>query len=122
MSYQYSSTRGTAQLVELTVKSQPQTQAPGVECAGREVDSIVGVADGNRLDPLQQAFNTADAFQFGFCSSGQIMSLKALFEANPAPTDADIRRAFSGNLCRCGAYQNNVQAARRARDESCVAA
>ena len=81
-----------------------------IECAGREVLTIEGLED----DPLQRAFIEADAFQCGFCTPGQIMSLKALFTRNVAPSDAEILRALSGNLCRCGAYANIVQAARNA--------
>ncbi len=81
-----------------------------VECAGREIATIEGLQD----DPLQRAFVEADAFQCGFCTPGQIMSLKALFAENPAPCDEEIVRAVSGNLCRCGAYRNIVRAARMA--------
>jgi aerobic-type carbon monoxide dehydrogenase small subunit (CoxS/CutS family) len=68
------------------------------------------LATGDTLDPVQQAFIDADAFQCGFCTPGQIMSIKGLLNATPAPSEADIRRAVSGNLCRCGAYQHIVQA------------
>jgi aerobic-type carbon monoxide dehydrogenase small subunit (CoxS/CutS family) len=81
-----------------------------VECRGRSVTTIEGLRD----DPLQDAFIEADAFQCGFCTPGQIMSLKALFDRNPAPSDEEIVRAVSGNLCRCGAYRNIVRAARLA--------
>ena len=63
---------------------------------------------------MQRAFVEADAFQCGFCTPGQIMSLRALLNEHPAPTDDEIRRAVSGNICRCGAYQNIVEAGRRA--------
>jgi xanthine dehydrogenase YagT iron-sulfur-binding subunit len=86
-----------------------------VDCAGREVTTIEGIGgpDGS-LDPVQRAFVEADAFQCGFCTPGQIMSLRALLNDDPAPTEAAIRRAVSGNLCRCGAYQNIVEAGQRA--------
>jgi aerobic-type carbon monoxide dehydrogenase small subunit (CoxS/CutS family) len=88
-----------------------------VDCAGREVTTIEGLAGGEAgdLHPLQQAFIEADAFQCGYCTPGQIMSLKALFERTPHPSDEDIERALSGNLCRCGAYQHIVSAARACR-------
>jgi xanthine dehydrogenase YagT iron-sulfur-binding subunit len=79
-----------------------------VDCAGREIVTVEGLHD----DPLQRAFIEADAFQCGFCTPGQIMSLKALFNQTPAPGDEEIVRAVSGNLCRCGAYRNIVRAAR----------
>jgi aerobic-type carbon monoxide dehydrogenase small subunit (CoxS/CutS family) len=72
------------------------------------VSTIEGLED----DPLQRAFIEADAFQCGFCTPGQIMSLKALLAEKPEPTDEEIVRAVSGNLCRCGAYRNIVRAAR----------
>jgi aerobic-type carbon monoxide dehydrogenase small subunit (CoxS/CutS family) len=79
-----------------------------IDCAGREIVTIESLEN----DPLQRAFIEADAFQCGFCTPGQIMSLKALFNENPQPSDDDIVRAVSGNLCRCGAYRNIVRAAR----------
>jgi xanthine dehydrogenase YagT iron-sulfur-binding subunit len=92
-----------------------------VDCAGRQVTTIEGLAGAgppggqeSGLDPVQRAFVEADAFQCGFCTPGQIMSLRALLNERPAPTDDEIRRAVSGNLCRCGAYQNIVEAGRRA--------
>jgi xanthine dehydrogenase YagT iron-sulfur-binding subunit len=85
-----------------------------VDCADREIRTIEGVASGDEMDPVQRAFVEADAFQCGFCTPGQIMSLRALLDANPSPSDAEIERAVSGNLCRCGAYQNILKAGRRA--------
>jgi xanthine dehydrogenase YagT iron-sulfur-binding subunit len=87
-----------------------------VDCEGRNVTTIEGLAPDGKLDRLQQAFVEADAFQCGYCTPGQIMSLEALFEHSPHPSDEEIERALSGNLCRCGAYQNIVKAARRVRD------
>ena len=87
-----------------------------VDCAGRSITTIEGLAAGGKLHRLQEAFIAADAFQCGFCTPGQLMSLAALFDRVPQPSDAQIMRALSGNLCRCGAYQHIVQAARAARD------
>jgi xanthine dehydrogenase YagT iron-sulfur-binding subunit len=89
-----------------------------VECAGREVTTIEGLAQGSELDPVQRAFIEADAFQCGFCTPGQIMSLRGLLNEHPAPTDDQILRAVSGNLCRCGAYQNILRAGRLAAANS----
>lgn len=88
-----------------------------VDCAGREVTTIEGLggADG-ALDPVQQAFIEADALQCGFCTPGQIMSLRGLLNENPSPDDEAIRRAVSGNLCRCGAYQHILRAGRLAAE------
>lgn len=75
-----------------------------VEAMGREVTTIEGLADGDDLDPLQECFVNNDALQCGFCTSGMIMACKALLNANPAPTETDVRTATAGNLCRCGTY------------------
>ena len=80
-----------------------------VDCDDRRITTIEGVGTGDILDPLQDAFIEADAFQCGYCTSGQIMSLKALLDAQDAGED-EIRRAVSGNLCRCGAYAYIVRA------------
>jgi aerobic-type carbon monoxide dehydrogenase small subunit (CoxS/CutS family) len=87
-----------------------------IDCDGREITTIEGVAHGNDLHPLQQAFIEADAFQCGFCTSGQIMALKALLDTQENPTDEQIARAVTGNICRCGAYPNIQKAGRLAAD------
>ena len=87
-----------------------------VDCAGRQITTIEGLTRGGALDPLQQAFVEADAFQCGFCTPGQIMSLKGLLNERPDPSDEDILRAVTGNLCRCGAYLNIRRAGRIAAD------
>jgi aerobic-type carbon monoxide dehydrogenase small subunit (CoxS/CutS family) len=83
-----------------------------VDCAGRAITTIEGLERNSELDPVQQAFIEADAFQCGFCTPGQILSVKALLDRVADPDDAEIVRAVSGNLCRCGAYRNIVRAAR----------
>lgn len=85
-----------------------------VDCDGREIRTIEGLATGNGLDPVQQAFVEEDAFQCGYCTPGQIISLRSLLDENPEPTDEQIMRAVTGNLCRCGAYQHIARAGRRA--------
>ena len=87
-----------------------------VDCDDRAITTIEGLADGSVLDPVQQAFVEEDAYQCGFCTPGQIMSIAALLSETKAPSDEEIRRAVSGNLCRCGAYQNIVNAGRRAAE------
>jgi len=87
-----------------------------IDCDGREIRTIEGVAQGDALDPLQQAFIEHDAFQCGFCTSGQIMSLRALLDAHPNASEEQIRTAVSGNICRCGAYPNIVAAGKRAAE------
>jgi len=81
-----------------------------VACEGKRVETIEGLAKNGELHPVQRAFVDADAFQCGFCTPGQIMSIVALLRATPAPSEADVRRAVAGNLCRCGAYPNIVAA------------
>ena len=82
----------------------------GVDCAGCEITTVEGLAHNGDLHPIQAAFMEADAFQCGFCTSGQLMSLAALLEESTQPSDEEIVRAVSGNLCRCGAYRNILKA------------
>src|SRR3954451_11851332 len=92
-----------------------------VDCEGRVITTIEGLAHGNELDPVQQAFVEEDAYQCGFCTPGQIMSVTALLAEQQAPSEEEIRRAVSGNLCRCGAYQNIVKAGQRAAELAAAA-
>lgn len=85
-----------------------------VDCEELPITTIEGLIREEELDPLQQAFIEADALQCGFCTPGQIMSLKGLLNETPAPSEAQLRRAVTGNLCRCGAYRNILDAGRRA--------
>ena len=87
-----------------------------VDCDGRTITTIEGLAHGAQLDPVQRAFVEADAYQCGFCTPGQIMSITALLAEKSAPNEEEIKRAVSGNLCRCGAYQNIVKAGQRAAE------
>src|SRR3984893_9075357 len=82
------------------------------QCDGRDVTTIEGLARDQELHPVQEAFIRHDAFQCGYCTSGQIMSAVALLEEGRANSDAEIREFMSGNLCRCGAYPNIVAAIR----------
>ena len=81
-----------------------------ITCEGKSIETIEGIAKDGELHPVQRAFIDADAFQCGFCTPGQIMSIVALLRENSAPTEDDVRRAVAGNLCRCGAYPNIVKA------------
>jgi len=71
---------------------------------GKRVTTIEGLAQGDRLDPVQEAFLKHQAFQCGYCTPGMIMATKALLDSNPHPTEEEIRDYLSGNLCRCGTY------------------
>jgi xanthine dehydrogenase YagT iron-sulfur-binding subunit len=81
---------------------------------GREITTIEGLAEGDQLHPLQTAFIERDAFQCGYCTSGQIMAGLACINEGHAGSPQEIREWMSGNLCRCGAYENIVAAIRDA--------
>ena len=85
-----------------------------VEAEGAAVTTVEGLLRGEELGPVQSAFAEEDAFQCGYCTPGQIMSVEGLLRKNPAPSIDDIRTAVSGNLCRCGAYSHIFKAAARA--------
>jgi xanthine dehydrogenase YagT iron-sulfur-binding subunit len=77
---------------------------------GKTVMTVEGLSRNGKLDPLQEAFIAHDAPQCGFCTSGQLMSAKALLNVNPTPSAADVRAALAGNLCRCSNYARIVEA------------
>ena len=83
-----------------------------VECDGKSIITIEGLEDlkSGKLHPLQQAFIDNTAFQCGFCTPGIIMSAKALLDANPAPTEEDIKQALAGNYCRCISHYEVIKA------------
>ena len=81
-----------------------------LEAEGHDIRTVEGLADGNRLHPLQEAFVEAGAIQCGYCTPGMLMTSVALLEKNPEPAESEIRRAISGNLCRCTGYQKIVDA------------
>lgn len=85
-----------------------------VEAQGVEITTVEGLMKGEELGAVQQAFVDEDAFQCGYCTSGQIMAVEGLLRKTPVPSDDEIRRGCSGNLCRCGAYQNIFAAAEQA--------
>ncbi|MBI4818068.1 MAG: (2Fe-2S)-binding protein [Deltaproteobacteria bacterium] len=82
----------------------------------REVVTIEGLARGGKLDPVQDAFDECGALQCGFCQSGMMISARALLDERPAADEVEIRRALSGNLCRCTGYTKIFEAVRRAQD------
>ncbi len=81
-----------------------------VEMAGRDIQTVEGLADGNQLHPLQETFAAAGAAQCGYCTSGILMTSKALLARKPAPDSGEIRQALSGNLCRCTGYAKIIDA------------
>ena len=88
-----------------------------VAAQGREITTIEGLSQGDRLHPMQQAFIDQDAFQCGYCTPGQIMSAVACVKEGHAESDEDIREYMSGNICRCAAYPNIVAAVKQAAPE-----
>ncbi len=80
--------------------------------AEKEITTVEGLATNGALHPMQQAFITHDAFQCGFCTSGQIISAVAMLDEGHGGSDAEVREWMSGNLCRCGAYPQIVDAIR----------
>ena len=81
-----------------------------VECDGKHIRTVEGLADGEKLSAIQEAFLDQGALQCGFCTPGMLMSATALLERNPRPTRADINKALEGNLCRCTGYNSIVDA------------
>ena len=88
--------------------------ALAVQADGAEVTTIEGLADGDALHPLQDAFWEKHGLQCGFCTPGMIMASLELLRINPNPDDAQIRHGLEGNMCRCTGYQNIVRAVREA--------
>lgn len=89
---------------------------------GKEITTIEGLADGDKLHPIQEEFVKAGAIQCGFCTPGMILTAKAFLDKNPNPTESDIKNAISGNLCRCTGYYQIIEAitnaAQRIRKEA----
>ena len=87
-----------------------------VQAEGAELMTVEGLADGDRLHPIQQAFWEHHALQCGFCTPGFLMTTLEFLRDTPRPTDREIREGLSGNLCRCTGYQNIVRAVAAAAD------
>lgn len=88
-----------------------------VECEGRDVVTVEGIAKNGQLHPIQKQFIEKWALQCGYCTPGMIMSAKALLDVNPHPTELEIREAIEGNLCRCTGYAKIVEAIQAAAAE-----
>jgi len=89
-----------------------------VEADGQNILTIEGLAKGEELHPIQQAFVEKGSIQCGYCTPGMILSAKSLLEENPKPSESEIRMAISGNLCRCGCYTGIARAIQKAVDET----
>lgn len=86
----------------------------GAEAEGREIETVEGMADGDRLHPLQKRFLEYAALQCGICTPGFLVAAKALLDSNSSPSESEIRYALAGNLCRCTGYDKIVRAVRAA--------
>ncbi len=91
------------------------------QATGREVTTVEGLADGDRLHPVQEAFVEAGAVQCGFCTPGLLVAAHDLLERVPDPSDLEIREALAGNLCRCTGYEKILDAVRLAADRLAAA-
>lgn len=87
-----------------------------VNCAGRDIQTIEGLADEDTLSPVQQAFLDSGAVQCGFCMPGMIVAATAMLADNPTPTEDEIREGLSGNLCRCSGYTKVIAAVKTAAE------
>jgi len=81
-----------------------------LDAQGKEITTIEGLSEGEKLHPIQEAFVKHAAIQCGFCTPGMVLSAKALLDENPDPTATEVRKGISGNLCRCTGYQQIVDA------------
>ena len=102
--------------VHVDGQAQRSCILPVGDARGQKITTIEGLSDGNGLHPVQQAWIADDVPQCGYCHSGQIMAAAALLSKNPRPSDADIDRAMTGNICRCGTYQRIRRAIHRAAE------
>ena len=100
--------------VHLDGRSVKSCTMLAVQADGHEVTTIEGIADGDTLHPMQQAFHECHALQCGFCTPGMIMASIDLLNNNPDPSEEEVRDGLEGNLCRCTGYQNIVKAVRQA--------
>lgn len=83
---------------------------PVASVAGKEITTIEGIADGDRLHPVQESFIQCDAIQCGYCTPGMIVSSVALLRKSAAPSEPQIKQALEGNICRCGTYNKIIAA------------
>lgn len=97
--------------VLLDGKPVPSCLVLAVDAQGKDILTIEGMASGSELHPIQKAFVDYGAIQCGFCSPGMILTVKALLDRNPNPTEEEVREAISGNLCRCTGYVKIIEAA-----------
>lgn len=109
---------GLAQCGACTVlingRAERSCVAPCATAVDKTITTLEGLGNRDKLHPLQQAFLDEQAAQCGYCTNGMIMAAKALLDANPKPSEAQIKQALNGNLCRCGSHNRIVRAVQRA--------
>ncbi len=88
----------------------PSCLVLAIDAQGKDILTIEGLASGPELHPIQKAFVDYGAIQCGFCSPGMMLTVKALLDKNPNPSEAEVRKAISGNLCRCTGYVKIIEA------------
>ncbi len=111
--------RGTCGACTVLVDGKPilSCMTLGVDCNGKEITTIEGLAKGGNLHPMQQAVHDHSGFQCGYCTPGMIMTAKALLDDKPHPTEDDIREALAGHICRCGAFYSFIESVTIASEE-----
>ena len=102
--------------VHLDGRSVKSCNVLAVQADGHDVTTVEGLADGDRLHRVQEAFVEAGAVQCGFCTPGLVVAAADLLERSPSPSDDEVREALSGNLCRCTGYEKILDAVRLAAD------
>src|SRR5271155_5849788 len=112
--------RGTCGACTVLIDGKPAYSCMklAIDAQGREITTIEGLAKDGQLTPVQQAFIECDALMCGFCTPGFVLVTTALLAENPKPTEGEIKRACSGNLCRCGTYPHVIKAALKASGQS----
>ena len=105
-------------MVLLNGRAIASCQTLAVSQSGKDITTIEGMADGDRLDPLQKTFIDEGAIQCGFCTPGMILSAKGLLRENRKPTREEIKEAIGGNLCRCTGYVKIIDAIEAAAQET----
>ena len=102
--------------VQLDGKPIKSCTVLAVMADGHDVRTVEGLEQGGQLDPIQEGFTKCHGLQCGFCTPGMMMTTRALLDANPNPSEHEIRVGISGNLCRCTGYENIVRAVRYAAE------
>jgi carbon-monoxide dehydrogenase small subunit len=96
--------------IHLNGESVKSCTVLAVQADGQDIMTIEGLAKGDQLHPMQEAFREHHALQCGYCTPGMVMAAVSLLEENPSPTEAEVREGLEGNLCRCTGYHNIVKA------------